>query len=137
MRDQPQIHHQHLSGDVRESGVDAVADRAEPARRQMPGKGQHDQAEHCAGQAEKKSRRQKIAEQQAARHHAQQRYPRRRAPAVTRQHDQRDDVGQPRFDAGQRRGDGAFQYRQAERHRRHARDVVVFGGGVQLMIEVP
>src|SRR3989338_1649800 len=68
MRDQPQIHHQHLSGDVREGGVDAVTDRAKPAWWQVLREGQHQQAEHSAGQAEKEAGSQKAAEQQAPRH---------------------------------------------------------------------
>ena len=41
-----------------------------------------------------------VAEQQAARHNAQQRNPCRCTPAEACQYDERDDVGQSRFDAG-------------------------------------
>ena len=130
MRDQPQIDYQHLPGDVCEGSIDTVADRTEPACGQKLGNGQYEQAEYRSGQTEKESRRQKISEQQTACHYAQQRYPCRHTPAITRQHDQRDDVGQAGLYAGQRRGDGALQYRQPERNCRHACDVVIFVGGV-------
>ena len=130
VRDQPQIDHGHLPGDMREGGKDAVRDRAEPALRQVHAQREHGEAAYGACEAQEESRREEVAEQQAARHHAQQRYPCRRAPAVACQDDQRDDIGQPGFDAGQRRGDGVLQHGEAERHRCHARDVVVFGGGV-------
>jgi hypothetical protein len=72
----------------------------------MAGQAEGEQAERRPGQRQEKAGGKEEAEQQAAGQDAQGADPDRRAPAVAGQHDERNDVGQPRLDAGQRRGDG-------------------------------
>ena len=69
-----------------------------------------------------------VAKQQAAGQHAQGADPDRCAPAVANEDDEGDDVGQPRLDAGQWRGDCGVDQRQADGRRGQPGDAAVFGG---------
>ena len=66
--------------------------------------------------------------QDAAGNHAQPADPGRGAPSVAGEHDQRDDVRQPRLDAGQGQGNGRVDQGQPDRRRGQPGDAMVFGG---------
>jgi hypothetical protein len=90
-------------------------------------KRQDEQAEQRAAQAHEEARREKVAEQQAAGKDAQAADPGGGDPAVARQDDQRDDVGQAGFDPRQGQRDRRVDQRQADRRRRELRDAMVLG----------
>jgi hypothetical protein len=104
MRNQPASCQHQLSADMRKGGEDAPADRPEAAARQVNRERQNEQAEQRAAQAHEESGREKMAEQQAAGEDAQAAHPGSRGPAVARQDDQRDDVGETRLDPARAAG---------------------------------
>lgn len=76
---------------------------------------QHEQAEEGAGKAHEKPWQKGIVRVADHRQLPARRRPRQPRPAVTCQHNQCDDVGQPRLDAGQRHRDRGIDQRKADR----------------------
>jgi hypothetical protein len=76
--------------------------------------GQHEQAAGSPGEAEHESRGEKLAQRQRAGDDAQTRNPGGSAPAVAVQHQQGDDIGQPRLDAGYRQRNRRLGQGQAD-----------------------
>src|SRR5574343_1709613 len=132
VRDQPGAGEQQLAADVGEGGEDGQADRAEPAFGQVAGEAERQQAERRAGQRQEEAGGEEETEQQAAGQYPQGTDPDGSAPAVAVQHDQGDDVGQPRLDAGQRRGNRRIDQRQANRRGGQPGDAAVVLGDGQL-----